>query len=264
MNKVERGMSVLNLTLAHAAIMSGDMAPWAEMAANAANCMATMCTIAVELDKAKNEALACIPALQGKVKASLIVEIIGTEVHAFVPCVTVEASINNVVSRVSTAILEKCGVKRVLQSQEIRGAMEIPTGTAVTRDASLPLVVAHSKRVKTVAVAGEKLHSKWSKSMKEETDAVAEKFARLMTESQSLIVVSCVPTEDVSALHTELKKIDETPIHRCAEPGICCRCLICMFILLITLYQPHKTLVTKSVTTECATTPSKLRQSFLS
>jgi hypothetical protein len=55
---------------------------------------------------------------------------------------------------VSVAILEQLGVKRALRSKEIRGAIEIPTGTIVTHDAYLPLVVAQAKLVKAVSVAG--------------------------------------------------------------------------------------------------------------
>ena len=63
MNKVDRGLSVLNLPLAHASIMGGGMASWVEKATEGANSMATMRTIAAKLTKAQNEALARIPAL---------------------------------------------------------------------------------------------------------------------------------------------------------------------------------------------------------
>ena len=55
MNKVERGMSVLNLPLAHAAIMRGNMAPWAEDAAKGANSTATICTITAKSDKVQGK-----------------------------------------------------------------------------------------------------------------------------------------------------------------------------------------------------------------
>ena len=58
MNKVECGISVLNLPLAHTTTIGGDMAPWAEKAAKGTNSMATMRTIAAKLDKARDEALA--------------------------------------------------------------------------------------------------------------------------------------------------------------------------------------------------------------
>ena len=80
MNKVECGMSVLNLPLAHAAIVRGNVAPWTDKAAKGANNMAKMRTIAVKSDKAKIEALDKIPALQEERKASLIIDIFGKRI----------------------------------------------------------------------------------------------------------------------------------------------------------------------------------------
>ena len=51
MNKVERGMSMLNLPLAYVAIMMGDMASCVENATKGANSMAMMCTTAAKLNK---------------------------------------------------------------------------------------------------------------------------------------------------------------------------------------------------------------------
>ena len=85
--------------------------------------MAVMRTIAVKLDKVNNKASAWIPALQEEIKASLVIDIIGTNVRAYVPWVTVETTINNVVSRVSTIMYEQLGGRWVLQSQEVQGAM---------------------------------------------------------------------------------------------------------------------------------------------
>jgi hypothetical protein len=80
MNKVERGMSVLDLPLKHGAIVTGDMASWTEKTTKGDNTMSMMRTIAANSDKAQNDALAMIPALQAEVKASLIVEIIETKI----------------------------------------------------------------------------------------------------------------------------------------------------------------------------------------
>ena len=64
----------------------------------------------------------------------------------------------------------------------------MPVGTTVTRDTSLPLTVVQTKLAKAVTVARKDFRSKWSKAMKEATDAITEKFAHLMTGSQLMIV----------------------------------------------------------------------------
>ena len=48
------------------------------------------------------------------------------------------------------------------------------TGTAVTRDTSLPLVVDQTKLAKAATVAGKDFRSEWFKATKEATDAIAE------------------------------------------------------------------------------------------
>jgi hypothetical protein len=178
--------------------------------------MATMCTIAAKLAKARDEALAWIPLLREEVQTALIVEIIGTKFREAVPWVMVDATVNNVISCVSATILKQLGINQASPSQEIRGAMEMPTGTAVTRDASLPLAVAQAKLAKAVTVAGKDFRSEWSKAMKEATDAIAEKFAHLMTGGQLVIIAPCVPKEHVADLHAELKNLDEN-----FKPSVC-------------------------------------------
>jgi hypothetical protein len=58
-------------------------------------------------------------------------------------------------------------------------------------------------------VSGKDFHSEWSNSTEEATYVIAEKYAHLMTGSQLVVVTPRVPKEDMTALHTEPKKIDE-------------------------------------------------------
>ena len=94
--------------------------------------------------------------------------------------------------------------------------MEMPTGTAVIRDASLPLAVDQAKLAKAVTVAGKDFRSESFKALKEATDTVAEKFAHLMTGGQSVIVTPHVPKQYVADLHAELKNLDKN-----FKPSVC-------------------------------------------
>ena len=134
-------------------------------------------------------------------------------------------------------------------------------GTAATRDASLPLAVAQAELAKAVTVTRKDLCSEWSKATKEATDTITEKFSHLMTGSQSVILVPCVPKEDVVDLHAELKILTKTSSHQCAGPSICCRCLTCTSMLLITLYQPHTVMSTKHARMGFNAAPRKPRLS---
>ena len=59
------------------------------------------------------------------------------------------------------------GIENLSQHDNIRGAMETESGTAITRDESPPRVVAEAKLAKAIAAAGKNFMREWSKSVKE-------------------------------------------------------------------------------------------------
>ena len=124
MNKVERGMSVLNLPLAHAAIKRGDMSQWAVEQVKNANCMASVCTIA---KKAKDnpETAAVEVGKQTKVVNTIeVIERLGVFLRMRMQTAQPEleeAGISLVVSPVSVIIQRQLGIANPSYNDSARG-----------------------------------------------------------------------------------------------------------------------------------------------
>ena len=72
-NKVERSMSVLNLSLAHVTLKRGKMADWAEEEVKNCTTMKSVCDVAAAVEKRRAQALEDIPLLE-KALAHAVVE----------------------------------------------------------------------------------------------------------------------------------------------------------------------------------------------
>ena len=210
MNKVERSMSILNLPLAHVAIMRGDMAPLAEQAVTSANSMASVRTIADGVDKTRRKAVVNIEdawviyTLDWFVKRNVTAALPGLKA----------SQVTKAVSRVSAIVLQCLGIERIPRYQDIRGAIETPDSIAIAQDASLSVSVAEAKLATAVVEAGNDFQVQWAKPMQEPIDAISEKFSHLMTGEQPVVIRPRVPKESVPDLYEELEKIDDnfTPL----------------------------------------------------
>ena len=97
------------------------------------------------------------------------------------------------------------------QAEHITGTMETASGVETVTDATLPRTVLKAKHhAKASMAASRNFYEEWKAFMAVPIDSIFKWFLHLKTADRPVVVTPRVPSEAVTALHTQLESIDPT------------------------------------------------------
>ena len=123
---------------------------------------------------------------------------------------TIQAE-NKLISSTITLVLEYLGIDGLeFALSSVAGTMETASGVGTVTDATLPRTVLKAKNAKASMAASQNFYEEWKASMAVPIDAISKRFSHLKTADRPVVVTPQVPSEAVTALHTQLESIDAT------------------------------------------------------
>ena len=208
-NKIERSMSVLNLSLAHTALSRADMPPWAEEDIKGCSSMQAIRDLSSKLEKKRKDAEAALPQLEKDCNNFAIAEALASVVPTIFDEINLpEDQVQAAAFSTTTLILRFLGISAP-NGSDVAGALVTDNGgVEIIRNGNLPSAIAKSKRDKAVEEASKDFIQEYKTSMAAPIIAISNRFATLETSGRNVIVTPRVPTEAVSTLHKHLTKID--------------------------------------------------------